>query len=158
VPQENGTMLNLRVAWLAKRAGLSERRAERALHDLKMAGLIDIEQRHHRTSENTWRGLVAIKAVSKAVFAALGMTRRLETERAKARMRQALRQTQMRKTAHDNFGGDRERSKAQAPAHLSGLLSLIERMTSTAKARRSAATTSTEAAERPPPEPPPKPA
>lgn len=158
VPQENGTMLNLRVTWLAKHAGLSERRAERALRDLKMAGLIDIEQRHHRTGPDTWRGLVALKAVSKDVFAALGMTRRLDIERSKARMRQAMQQAATRRADHDAFRGERERSKAQAPAHLSGLLSMIGRMASAAqnKARRKASTPrGVDAPERPPPPDPP---
>lgn len=155
VPQESGSMLNLRVSWLARHAGLSERRAERALRDLKMAGLVEIEQRHHRTGPDTWRGLVALKAVSRDVFAALGMARRLDIERGKARMRQAMQQAATRRAEYDAFRGERERSKAQAPSHLSGLLGLIGRTMQAAqnKARRKANAARTGAAPEPPPPP-----
>lgn len=124
VPQGNGSMLNLRVSWLAKQAGLSERRAERALHDLKAAGLIQVEQRNRRLDldTRTWRSAVALKAVAAEVFEALGMAKRLDIERSKARLRRQRDEAARRKAAEDKSAA---RGRTVAPGYLAALRAFL---------------------------------
>ncbi|WP_321809024.1 hypothetical protein [Burkholderia sp. BCC1993] len=160
VPQPNGSMLNLRVSWLAKQAGLPERRAERALHDLKAAGLIQIEQRNRRLDldTRTWRSAVALKAVAAEVFEALGMAKRLADERSKARLRRQRHEAERRKAAEDKAVA---RGRAEAPGALASLKAFLRvpaaNGAANRKGRHEAATAPATAAPEPPPpsDPPP---
>lgn len=158
VPQPNGSMLNLRVSWLARQAGLPERRAERALRDLKAAGLVQIEQRNRRLDleSRTWRSAVALKAVAAEVFEALGMAKRLADERSKARLRRQRHEAERRKAAEDKAAA---RGRTAAPGHLAALRAFLRVPAANGgtnrKARHEAATARTTAAPEPPPPPEP---
>lgn len=61
------------VAWLAEQAGLGHRRAERAIADLKKAGILQILQIRSKNGEGYYRSAAAIKILSRQFFAALGL-------------------------------------------------------------------------------------
>lgn len=85
VPTPNG-FLNLTSSMVARHAGLSLRRTERALRDLKAAGLIAISQPREKKGDS-WRGLAAIKRVSIALFSAFNCDAKLAQERKRASAR-----------------------------------------------------------------------
>jgi hypothetical protein len=61
------------------------KRSERALGDFKAAGLITISQPCQRFTDGSWKGLAAVKAISKHLFGAVGLdTNTLKRERKKA--------------------------------------------------------------------------
>ena len=88
IPTEDG-FLSLTVDYLAKQTGMAQRRAERALADLKAAGLVTIAQPRKRLPDGSWKGLAAVKAVSRHLFALFGLGDILKRERNKASKRQA---------------------------------------------------------------------
>ena len=57
--------------------------------DLKAAGLVTIAQPRKRLPDGSWKGLVAIKAISRHLFAVFGLGGMLKRERDKASKRQA---------------------------------------------------------------------
>jgi len=87
VPTKNGFM-SLTLDYLVEYTGLHMRRAERAMADLKRANLITCSQPRQLKDDGTYRGLAAVKAVNKLLFAAFGLVKRLqhETQRATARL------------------------------------------------------------------------
>lgn len=86
IPAHEG-FINLRLNVIASHSGMGLKRVERAVKDLKAAGLLTVAQPRHLQPDGTWRGLAAVKAVSKHLFAAFGLTRMLEIERKKASKR-----------------------------------------------------------------------
>ena len=88
IPTEDG-FLSLTVDYLTKQTGMPLRRAERALADLKAAGLVTIAQPRKRLPDGSWKGLAAVKAISRHLFAAFGLGSMLKRERNKASKRQA---------------------------------------------------------------------
>jgi len=86
IPTEDG-FLNLTVNYIANQTGMTLKRVERALKDLKAAGLITVSQPRELKPDGTWRGLAAVKAVSKNLFGAFGLQVMLEKERKKASKR-----------------------------------------------------------------------
>lgn len=86
IPAQEG-FINLRLNVIASHSGMGLKRVERAVKDLKAAGLLTVAQPRHLQPDGTWRGLAAVKAVSKHLFAAFGLTRMLEIERKKASKR-----------------------------------------------------------------------
>ena len=86
IPSRSG-FINLDFKVIAKHSGMSLKRVERAIKDLKAAGLLTVAQPRQLQPDGTWRGLAAVKAVSKHLFAAFGLTRMLEIERKKASKR-----------------------------------------------------------------------
>ena len=88
IPTPDG-FLSITVDYLTKQTGMTLRRAERALDDLKAAGLVTIAQRRKRLPDGSWRGLTAIKAVSRHLFSLFGLGGMLKRERNKASKRQA---------------------------------------------------------------------
>ena len=86
IPTSSG-FLNLTFDYIAKKTGMSLRRSERALHDLKDAGLITVSQPRQLKEDGTWKGLAAVKAISKGLFAQFGLTDMLAYERIKASKR-----------------------------------------------------------------------
>ena len=86
VPTSQG-FLNLTVDYLAKQTGMTLKRTERALADLKSAGLLTVSQARQLQADGTWRGLAAVKAVSKNLFGVFGLAVMLKKERDKASKR-----------------------------------------------------------------------
>lgn len=86
IPTSQG-FLNLTVNYLARNTGMTLKRVERALADLKAAGLLTVSQPRQLTKDGSWRGLAAVKAVSKDLFAVFGLAVMLKKERDKASKR-----------------------------------------------------------------------
>jgi hypothetical protein len=68
-PQRDGDFMSLTLPFLAKKAGIGVRRAERAMHDLQLAGLVSSAQRCELTEEGRYRGLAALRQVPAAMSA-----------------------------------------------------------------------------------------
>lgn len=81
IPTANGFMA-LTIDWLAKQAGLTLRRMERAIKDLKTAGIIEVKERSV-IKEKGFRSIAAVKSVSMHLFAICGLKRDLEEQAAK---------------------------------------------------------------------------
>lgn len=101
-PQADGTMAGLTMETLAKLSGLAHldtatgevvcmRRAERAIADLKAAGIITVKRQYEEPEKGVYKGLAAIRTVSKHLFTALGLGRWLEHERRRAQERKEKR-------------------------------------------------------------------
>ncbi len=86
IPTKNG-FVNLTVDVIAKHAGMNQKRIERALQDLKAAGLVTVSQPREKKADGSWRGLAAVKAVSKHLFGVFGLATMLKLERDKASKR-----------------------------------------------------------------------
>ena len=72
IPTASG-FVNLSVAVLGKQTTLGEKRVDRALRDLKRSGILTISQPRCQKKDGTWMGQVAVKAVSRSLFKALGL-------------------------------------------------------------------------------------
>ncbi|MFN4186934.1 MAG: hypothetical protein ACK4FN_02785 [Acinetobacter johnsonii] len=86
IPTKNG-FVNLTVDLIAKHAGMHQKRIERALHDLKAAGLVTVGQQREKKADGSWIGLAAVKAISKHLFGVFGLATMLKFERDKASKR-----------------------------------------------------------------------
>lgn len=86
IPTPDG-FVNLTVDLIARHSGLGLRRAERVMRDLKAAGLLTVAQQRVQLSDDRWIGLAAVKAISRDLFGALGLSRMLAAERKKASKR-----------------------------------------------------------------------
>lgn len=95
VPTPEG-FVALPITLLADHAGISLRRAERAIAKLKTAGLLTITQVAERQADGSILGVPAIKAVSKHLFGCFGLADMLKHEREKAakRVRKSERKNQ----------------------------------------------------------------
>ena len=124
IPQADGSTQGLSLAFLAERAGLGRRRAERACRDLRKAGLVTIYPRAQPTGDERYRGLPAIRGVPEALFQVFGLHKWLQHERVKAvkrRHRDRRRQEAAATAAEQGrraLNGDaaRQRAEAAAPA------------------------------------------
>lgn len=87
IPQPDGAMAGLTMPVLAGLAGLCERRAERAIRDLKKAGIITVHPICEKIEEGVYKGYAAIRTVTAKLFDALGLGRWLAHERRKAKER-----------------------------------------------------------------------
>jgi hypothetical protein len=96
VPQTDGSMAGLTMPYLAQLSGLGERRAERAIADLKAAGIITVHSICAKLDDLTYKGFAAIRTVSKHLFSALGLGQWLRHERQKAADRQAKKDAKRR--------------------------------------------------------------
>jgi hypothetical protein len=97
VPKEDGTFAGLSLPYLANLSGLEHRRAERACHDLVASGILTVHPiaRHKtapgfatKTSTDDFKGLPAIRTISKALFRSFNLGHWLKHERDKASKRQ----------------------------------------------------------------------
>lgn len=86
IPTAKG-FVSLTVRQLAKHTHLGIKRYERAIADLKLAGIITVSQPRQLLSDGRWVGLAAVKAVNKALFEAFGLGSMLKKERDKAAKR-----------------------------------------------------------------------
>ena len=82
--------VNLRFSKIVALTGMNKRRVSRAVHDLKAAGLLTVAQAREKSKDGTWKGLVAVKAVSKQLFSMFGLSDMLKFERKKASKKQKL--------------------------------------------------------------------
>jgi hypothetical protein len=81
VPQPDGTMLPLRMDTLAERAGLTMRRAERAMRDIVAGGLVGVYRRCELQDDGTYIGRAAIRVVPPSFFGLFGLEERLQHDR-----------------------------------------------------------------------------
>ncbi len=81
VPQTGGSLLPIRMDTLAQAAGLTLRRAERAMRDIIDAGLLGVHPRCERQDDGCYIGRAAIRVVPVALFGLFGLEARLEHER-----------------------------------------------------------------------------
>ncbi|MNM40938.1 hypothetical protein D3C81_517470 [compost metagenome] len=88
VPTPTG-FVSLTLEYLVSFTGLHPRRAERAMADLKRAGILTVSQARQLQEDGSWRGLAAVKAVNKLLFTVFGLARRLTHERDRAAKRLA---------------------------------------------------------------------
>ena len=124
IPQADGTLQGLSLAFLAEKAGLGRRRAERACRDLRRAGLVTVYPRAQPTGDERYRGLPAIRGVPEALFQVFGLSKWLQHERDKAvkRHRRHHRRHEAAATAADqgrrelNLEALRQRAETAAPA------------------------------------------
>jgi hypothetical protein len=123
IPGENGGM-GLTMPYLANLTGLGERRAERAIHDLKKAGIITVHPICKKLENATYKGLAAIRAVSKHFFAALGLLDWLKHEQRKATERKIQREEKKRRKelAHIQMALNAAKPKAAAPVKRTGAM------------------------------------
>jgi hypothetical protein len=113
IPSTDGGMQNLTLPFLAEQAGLDQRRAERAMHDLQKAGLISVRRRCERIDDGNYMGLAAIRYVPPALFGAFGLAKWLRHERSKAALRQQRRAAADVKQRRRDTRGEREHARGQ---------------------------------------------
>lgn len=77
----------LSIPVLAAHAGITLRRAERAIAKLKKAGMLTVSAVAERQADGSIRGMAAIKAVSKHLWGCFGLADMLAHERVKAAKR-----------------------------------------------------------------------
>ncbi len=87
VPQNDGSIRNLTMELLAEVAGISLRRAERAVHDLVAAGFLAVVPVWDEVAPGQFRGRAAVRAVPESLFGLLGLGGSLADERKKAENR-----------------------------------------------------------------------
>jgi hypothetical protein len=97
IPQPDDSMAGLTMPFLADLSGLGERRAERAIADLKKAGIITVHSICQQLDDSTYKGFAAIRTVCKHLFTALGLSAWLEHERRKAQERKVKRTEKKRR-------------------------------------------------------------
>ncbi len=85
----SGGFISLTLDYLVRYTGLTMRRAERAMADLKRANLLTVSQPRQLQEDGSWRGLAAVKAVNALLFTAFGLYERLRHERDRATKRLA---------------------------------------------------------------------
>ncbi|MEW5250885.1 hypothetical protein [Microbulbifer discodermiae] len=114
IPQTSREFQGLTIPFLASHAGLSFSRASRAMKDLQTAGLVTVATRAEPDGEGGYRGVAAVKAIRKEVFAIFGLVRRLKYERERASKRQAKKQQDWKAEQNNQKGtlGDLARVKA----------------------------------------------
>ncbi len=78
---------NFTAEYLSKQAGLSNSQTKGALRDLKAAGILTITRRSEKQEDGSYKGLAAVKCISRHFFTALGFVTMLEKERLKASRR-----------------------------------------------------------------------
>jgi hypothetical protein len=81
VPQPDGSLVPLRMDTLAERAGLTLRRAERAMRDIVASGLLAVHRRCELQDDGTYIGRTAIRVVPSSFFGLFGLEARLQHDR-----------------------------------------------------------------------------
>lgn len=88
---------NFTAKYITKQAGLSNSQTKGALRDLKAAGILTITRRCEKQDDGSYKGLAAVKCISRHFFAALGFVTMLEKERLKASRRLKKKMTEWAK-------------------------------------------------------------
>jgi len=120
VPTADGSFMSLTVRYLAKQTGLPQRRVERALGDLKTAGIVGVHPRCEMRPDGSYKGHAAIKTVSKLLFAAFGLGVRLGFERKRAAKRLQKKQRQQQKAPANKTASARRNLTARAALDSAG--------------------------------------
>jgi len=113
IPQPDGGMAGIpmdskdlddgtHITGIAELAGICLRRAERAVEDLKAAGIITVHSICEKIEEGVYKGYAAIRTVSAKLFDALGLGRWLAHERRKAKERRDKKTEKARRKALAN--------------------------------------------------------
>lgn len=116
IPQADGSMAGLTMPFLATMAGLSLRRAERAIRDLVAAGMITVHPICKKISDTVYEGIAAIRTVSTHFFTALGLYDFFKHEQRKAidrRKKKNLKQDR-KKAAQIQMGLNALKNKSKA--------------------------------------------
>ncbi|MEI2806877.1 MAG: hypothetical protein V9G18_13340 [Albidovulum sp.] len=108
VPQADGSFEGLTLEFLAERAGLGLRRAERACRDLRKAGLVEVYPIARKTDGDRYRGLPAIRRLPVSLFKVFGLSRWLQRERDKAAHRRRRQRRRQEAAASEADAGRRE--------------------------------------------------
>jgi hypothetical protein len=137
IPQADGSTAGLTMPYLATLSGLGERRAERAIRDLKTAGIITVHPICEKLTDGTYKGLAAIRTVSKHLFTVLGLHDWLKHEQRKAqerrlskmekKRRKALANVQMGINAANLNTPERTGYMASAAEHIASLKASLKR-------------------------------
>lgn len=115
IPQADGSMAGLTMPFIAEKCGLSLRRTERAIHDLKKAGFINVYPIVKRLEGATYKGIAAIRTVSIHLFTVLGLDKWLIHERRKAAERKAKKENKQAKKNLANIQMAMNAQKGKAP-------------------------------------------
>ncbi len=97
IPTKDGWK-NITVDFLVSHIGLTKRRVERALKDLKTSGILRVKQPRTTNGEGQIRGLPALRVLSSHFFAALGLGTILKMEQKKAKKRRKASQNEQEKS------------------------------------------------------------
>ena len=108
VPQADGSFEGLTLEFLAEKAGLGLRRAERACRDLRKAGLVEVYPIARKTDGDRHKGLPAIRRLPVALFQVFGLSRWLQRERDKAAHRRRRQRRRQEAAATEADAGRRE--------------------------------------------------
>ncbi|MEI2806903.1 MAG: hypothetical protein V9G18_13470, partial [Albidovulum sp.] len=108
IPRADGTFEGLTLAFLAERAGLGLRRAERACRDLRKAGLVEVFPIARKAEDGGHRGLPAIRRLPVALFKVFGLNKWLQHERDKAANRRRRTRRRQEAAASEADEGRRE--------------------------------------------------
>lgn len=129
IPQADGSMMGLTMPYLAKLANLSLRRAERAVHDLKKAGYITVHPICIKLADAKYKGIAAIRTISRELFTALGMDAWLKHEQRKAKERKIQREEKKRRKGlahvHMAMKAAKPKAAAIAPVKRTGAMTSI---------------------------------
>lgn len=108
IPTADG-FKSMTVEYIAKQTGMTLKRCERAIADLKAAGLLTVSQPRQLLQDGRWVGLAAVKAVSHHLFHVFGLGAMLKYERDKAskRLEKKAKEWQRQKEAEDSKPGTR---------------------------------------------------
>lgn len=134
VPTPEGGFMNLTVRYLARQTGLQQRRVERALADLQRAGLVGVHARCELRADGSYKGLAAIKNVSKLFFAIFGLQFRLGFERKRAAKRLKKKQREQARVSTTRTATARRNLTAKAALDRAG--STIQQLGSGKKNQR----------------------
>jgi hypothetical protein len=127
MPQANGSSMGLTMPYLANLSGLNKRRAERAIHDLKAAGIITVHPICVKLADTTYKGLAAIRTVSQHLFTVLGFGKWLKHERQKATERKLHKSEKKhrKELANIQMAINAAKPKSAAPVARTGTMSSV---------------------------------
>ncbi len=108
IPQADGSFQGLTLEFLAEKAGLGLRRAERACRDLRKAGLVEVYPIAQKTDGDRHKGLPAIRRLPVSLFQVFGLSRWLQRERDKAAHRRRRQRRRQEAAATEADAGRRE--------------------------------------------------
>jgi len=123
IPTPDG-FLSLTVDYIAQQTGMTLKRVERALADLKTAGLVTLAQPRQRRPDGSWKGLAAVKAISRHLFTIFGLDRILKQERTKASQRLKQQAQQWAREAGQATSEEKRAGQARLALALKALSSL----------------------------------
>ncbi|MDD2759602.1 MAG: hypothetical protein PHH11_04850 [Methylomonas sp.] len=87
IPQNDASFQGISMPFIAQKAGLNPKRAERAIGDLVKAGLITVHPLCEKIADAVYKGYAAIRTISAKFFSLFGLGGRLKYERDKASAR-----------------------------------------------------------------------